>query len=223
MSKFSPLSDPELLAEAIKHSKSIKDVIVYLGLRAAGGNYKRAHYWSEVHGIPLPVFDYASQMRHYSKRKAMPDEHVFVANSSYTSRSHLKKRLIKRGWKYLCAECGLSDSWNGRPIVLHLDHINGVHNDNRLDNLRFLCPNCHSQTETYSGKKTRIIEAKGYKTRKPYPRKTKIDWPIAEEVWAAVQIEGYRSVGRRLGVSDTAIRKFLKRSDPRAGVEPALH
>jgi 5-methylcytosine-specific restriction endonuclease McrA len=53
--------------------------------------------------------------------------------------------------EYKCANCGIKE-WNNLPLSLQLDHINGVNNDHRLENLRFLCPNCHSQTDTYSGK-----------------------------------------------------------------------
>jgi len=68
------------------------------------------------------------------------------------SRSKIKNRIVKNGLlPYKCAICNI-DSWNNKPISLHLDHINGINNDNRLDNLRFLCPNCHSQTESYCGK-----------------------------------------------------------------------
>ena len=67
--------------------------------------------------------------------------------------SKVKNRLIKEGiMKCECVWCGIMDTWNGKPIVLHLDHINGVNNDHRLENLRLLCPNCHSQTDTYAGK-----------------------------------------------------------------------
>jgi len=65
----------------------------------------------------------------------------------------LKKRLISEGLlDKVCVECGITDSWNNKPIVLHLDHINGVNNDHRLENLRLLCPNCHSQTDTWCGR-----------------------------------------------------------------------
>lgn len=65
----------------------------------------------------------------------------------------LKQRLIKEGYlENKCSDCGLKDTWNNKPIVLHLDHINGVNNDHRLDNLRLLCPNCHSQTDTWCGR-----------------------------------------------------------------------
>ena len=53
--------------------------------------------------------------------------------------------------EYKCQKCGISE-WLGNPLTLQLDHINGVNNDHRLTNLRFLCPNCHSQTDTYAGK-----------------------------------------------------------------------
>jgi len=65
----------------------------------------------------------------------------------------LKKRLVKEGiLEYNCSSCGIGDEWNGKPITLQLDHINGVNNDHRLDNLRMLCPNCHSQTDTWCGR-----------------------------------------------------------------------
>ena len=68
------------------------------------------------------------------------------------NRSHLKMRLLKAGLlQNRCDVCGLSE-WRGRPLNIHLDHINGVKNENRLDNLRMLCPNCHSQTSTFAGR-----------------------------------------------------------------------
>jgi len=69
-----------------------------------------------------------------------------------TIRSHLKARLIRDGLlEEKCAECGIM-SWRDKPLALELHHINGVNNDNRLDNLQLLCPNCHSQTPTYGGR-----------------------------------------------------------------------
>ena len=61
------------------------------------------------------------------------------------------RRLLRLGWDYHCAECGINE-WRGRPLRLHLDHINGISNDNRFENLRLVCPNCHSQTDTYCGR-----------------------------------------------------------------------
>ena len=65
----------------------------------------------------------------------------------------LKVKLLKSGMKSnICEECGQTEIWNGKYLVMHLDHINGKSDDHRIENLKMLCPNCHSQTETYAGK-----------------------------------------------------------------------
>ncbi len=85
-----------------------------------------------------------------------PIEDILVEHSSVGSNS-LKHRVFEEGLlENKCSECSLSDTWNARPIVLHLDHINGIKTDNRLENLRILCPNCHSQTDTYCGKNKKV-------------------------------------------------------------------
>lgn len=83
-----------------------------------------------------------------SRRLSWSDEEVFVENSPLAKGPPLVARLLDRGWAYRCAWCGIHE-WRGARLVLHLDHINGINNDNRLGNLRLLCPNCHSQTDTY--------------------------------------------------------------------------
>jgi len=86
------------------------------------------------------------------------NEEVFVENSTY-ARHNIKRRLIKQKMiEYVCQDCGIDRNWNGKKLSLQLDHINGVNNDNRIENLRFLCPNCHSQTDNFSGKSCRKIK-----------------------------------------------------------------
>ncbi len=80
-------------------------------------------------------------------------ESILVENSTYTWTGGLKKRLLKEGLlQYRCYICGLTE-WLGKPISLQLDHENGVRSDCRIENLRLLCPNCHSQTPTFAGKR----------------------------------------------------------------------
>lgn len=87
------------------------------------------------------------------KRKYLKDYQVFKSNS-LISRKYIKTRILRKSLlEYKCEECSIDPEWNGRKLVLQLDHINGINNDNRLCNLRFLCPNCHSQTHTYSRNK----------------------------------------------------------------------
>lgn len=86
-----------------------------------------------------------------SPRHKMVD--ILVEHSSYTNIGVLKRRLVKEGiLKYQCIKCGNTGTWMGEKLALQLDHKNGKHFDHRIENLRFLCPNCHSQTLTYSGK-----------------------------------------------------------------------
>lgn len=88
----------------------------------------------------------------WAKGKVLtPNEEIFKENSSY-SNELVKQRIITQDLlEYKCKCCGISD-WQGQTIVLDLDHINGDNRNNRLENLRFLCPNCHSQTDTYKGR-----------------------------------------------------------------------
>lgn len=86
----------------------------------------------------------------------IPLEEILVLNSTYGSMSRLKVRIQKElGWEHECSICKLRE-WNSKPIPLEIDHINGEHYDNRIDNLRFICPNCHAQTDTYKGKNMKV-------------------------------------------------------------------
>jgi|LAHS01.1.fsa_nt_gb Zn finger protein HypA/HybF involved in hydrogenase expression len=84
------------------------------------------------------------------------DEEYFSTNTSHTG-ADTRDRIVKEGLiPYRCAICGNLGKWNGKELILQVDHINGDHFDNRLGNLRFLCPNCHTQTRTFGGKNTHI-------------------------------------------------------------------
>lgn len=86
----------------------------------------------------------------------LPLNEVLVKNKE-TSSHRLKLRLIAEGIKeHKCEECGIIE-WRGKSTPIELDHINGNHHDNRLENLRLLCPNCHAQTETYRGKNKKVV------------------------------------------------------------------
>jgi 5-methylcytosine-specific restriction endonuclease McrA len=90
-----------------------------------------------------------------SRPQAMPVELLLVGSRN---RTHVKGRLISAGLldARRCAACGVSE-WLGEPLVLELHHLNGDGKDNRLENLQLLCPNCHSQTETFSGRNNRRL------------------------------------------------------------------
>lgn len=88
--------------------------------------------------------------------KELSDEEFFVSNKKRNGKSVIK-RLVDHGYKkYVCECCGLTE-WKNKPLVLQIHHINGDHCDNRVENLQILCPNCHSQTDTYSSNKNAVV------------------------------------------------------------------
>lgn len=80
------------------------------------------------------------------------DDDVFVEKSTYARRLIKERIMSQRLIPYVCSICGIEPIWQGKPMPLILDHINGVNNDNRLENLRFVCSNCDSQLDTYKSK-----------------------------------------------------------------------
>lgn len=148
----SKVSDKEFI-KIVSESFSISECLEKQGLKHAGANYKGFH--SRVKRLKLDTSHFLGQghmkgkTHNWSKEKSI--EEVFIENGS-SQTSVVRRKVIKHNLlEYKCAECNIS-TWREKDLALHLDHINGINNDHRLENLRFLCPNCHSQTETYCGK-----------------------------------------------------------------------
>ena len=148
ISKVYQVSDEQFI-QIVKESNSYSDCLRALGLGTKGGSstdtLKR-----RIAELNCSTEHFGKQLQSVSAKYSL--EEILVENSSYANIAELKRRLVKEGkMEYKCQNCGISE-WLGKPIALQLDHINGINNDHRLTNLRFLCPNCHSQTDTYAGK-----------------------------------------------------------------------
>ena len=150
-SKVYNLSDDEF-RDLIARNHSWCACAREIGLSPNGSNSKiQLQKRIEELGLDISHFDQTQDARKISTKYTL--EEIMVENSTYQNTTKLKERIIREGiLSYECAICGNKGEWNGAKLVLQLDHINGKHHDHRKENLRFLCPNCHSQTETYSGK-----------------------------------------------------------------------
>ena len=146
----------EEIEEAVKNSLAIAGVCRKLNMKPCGGNYKTLHGKFKEWQIDTSHFTGAAwnqgeQFKPFAKKYGLED--ALVENSPYKNSNSLKKRLFKEVIKTKqCEECGIVE-WNGKEITLELEHINGNNTDNRLENLKILCPNCHSQTTTFRNKK----------------------------------------------------------------------
>jgi hypothetical protein len=141
------------IAEAVKSSRSLAEVLVKLGFEPGGG--RPAALKERIQELRLDTSHFMGQGRQKGSPgpviAARPLAEILVEGRLVKS-YWLRLRLIREGLKE--ARCEICDrsSWNGQPIALELDHINGRRDDNRLKNLRILCPNCHAQTDTYRGR-----------------------------------------------------------------------
>ena len=146
--------------------------------------------------------------------KLSPSE-VFIENSPcshFVARTWYKKIVPAK-----CAWCGNLGVHRGKPLTLQMDHINGNTTDHRLDNLRWLCPNCHTQTTTYGRKKTanpnrvpRKLVGDPLWRKRPRLKIRKVPRPTKSELEKLMDTHTWKALGRKFGVSDNSIRKWAR-------------
>jgi hypothetical protein len=223
--------------DAVAGARSLSEALRTLGLRAAGSNFRTLKRLIERYEISTEHMDPNWVLRGDRPRRTIPLERVMVASSSY-SRGKLKRRLYNAGLKERrCELCGQGEQWNGGAMSLILDHVNGVATDNRLENLRIVCPNCNATLDTHCGRQNRLdvapraclycgaefvprypthrycshacgVHCKG--SRDPRPDTRKVARPPYERLMADLAATNFSAVGRKYGVSGNAVRKWVR-------------
>jgi Zn finger protein HypA/HybF involved in hydrogenase expression len=231
----------EEFKKAVEESYSIAQALTKLGLSPRGGNYRVFKKFEKLYNIDTSHF---TGQGHMKGRKnnflTKPLSEILVKNCEYGS-NKLRKRLISEGLKeHRCECCGLTE-WLDEPIPLELDHIDGDHYNNLIENLKILCPNCHAKTPTYRGKnkknknsETIRTKTERIRTKKVYnclscgvelsgnhktglcsscysKSQRKVERPSKEQLIKEIEESSYLAVGRKYGVSDNAIRKWINK------------
>ncbi|MFC9912667.1 HNH endonuclease [Streptomyces sp. NPDC127197] len=147
----------EILEPVVATSTSVNEVVRRLGLDSVGGHQANIARRIKAYGINTSHFTpvvRTERMRHNQRRRTA--EEILVEDTSAHAvripSSRLKRAMQELGVEERCALCGIEALWLGEPLPLEVDHIDGNWRNNRIKNLRLLCPNCHSTTDSYRGR-----------------------------------------------------------------------
>ena len=222
----------EDLRAAVTVSLSFAETLRNLGYCHSGGNPRTIKKYIEMWGIDASHFDpdFARSQALRTPPRALSE--VLVERSTY-GRTNLKARLYKEGYKARrCEMCGQGEAWHGRKMALFLDHINGIRDDKRIENLRIVCPNCAATLDTHCGRQNRkpvtpracrlcgdsfLPKYRDHRycsrdcgQRVAARRQRKVERPPYEQLMAEIEATSFSAVGRKYGVSDNAIRKWVR-------------
>jgi hypothetical protein len=222
---------------AVAASLSWSETLRRLGMCPSGGAHEVLKKYTRLWGISTAHFDPYAAVRGSGVQRRRPLEEILVERSGF-ARNHLKERLYEVGLKQpICELCGQGEEWRGRRMGMILDHINGVSDDHRLENLRIVCPNCAATLDTHCARGRRITREKRdcvrcgaafppksatqrYCSRDcgtrwdrkgvPRPGARRVERPPYPQLLREIRALGYCGTARRYGVSDNAIRKWIR-------------
>lgn len=218
----------ELFSEITKKCTSYGQLLVALNLSDSKINRSLIKSYIKDNDIDISHFTFTENYTRVVKTLKLED----LCENSERDRVSVKRFIITNNLldHTKCKICSLNNEWNGKKLTLQLDHINGINNDHRLENLRFVCPNCHSQTSTYSNKRghnfsvhrnpqiKNICSCGGSKNRQAklckscsnqVPRSKKF-YASKEELENLLDLHSMTEIGKIFNVSSTAIKRRCK-------------
>ena len=146
----------EELQQAVSESYNWTEVLTRVGLKSHGNNSRTIKRLVEIYGISIAHFDITKS--HAYKNRKTNKKYTIDNLNNVTHRSILRRIVLQNNLiPYVCDGCNNTGTWNNKTLILQLDHIDGNSTNNNIDNLRFMCPNCHSQTETFGRKNKNLI------------------------------------------------------------------
>lgn len=214
------------LEQIVKSCNSYRQIVKKVGyISGSGSNVETVKKRIEKYNIDVSHF----YTDHSKCGVARNEENIFIENSTASQRT-LRQWYKKNEYTpYICSICGLEPFWQGKDLTLILDHINGINNDHRLENLRWVCPNCNQQLETTGFKKMRVrsvtekekrycidcgieISASALRCQNCANKQLRVpleEMPITrEELKKLIRTESFTSIGVKFGITDNAIRKW---------------
>lgn len=212
------------LKEAVAVASSLAGAMRILEIPLSGGQHRAVS--RRVRNMGLDISHFVPSTTGQPGRRKTAEEILcrLPAGSRRAPAYQLRRALLEIGVAYECALAPDHLAWMGHELVLQIDHIDGDWLNNLRENLRFLCPNCHSQTENYAGRSQggrkwtcgecespTTAEAVRCRPCAARNRPAKIDWPPRTELEGMLARSNYSVVARALGVSDNAVRKHLRR------------
>lgn len=211
----------EILEKVVNSSNNFSEVTRKLGMKPFYGNRQTVKKYILSFNINTDHFRMTSKGR-ANKKTDLKD--ILIENSPYIYTTNLKDKLYNEGIKdRICEICGQNENWNGGKISLILDHINGRNNDNRIENLRIVCPNCNASLPTHGGRNVKHektihhcdcgnkVSGKNMNCSIcSQLKQRKVNRPDYLTLLVDITNLGYRGTGSKYGVSDNAIRKWKK-------------
>ena len=198
--KIYELTDEQFIS-IIKNSTTIAEVLFKLGYSTKGNSWGFSTVRRRMDELNLSSSDFKGKSVYLKQKKQIEEKDILKPNCKHT-RAVLRRFVLRNNLiPYKCAICGCVE-WQGKTLSLELDHINGINNDNRLENLRFLCPNCHSQTTTYGSRNQQINESK---------------YDITEDLRTLVEtkydeVKSIKLVSTLLGIRKSVVTKIVNES-----------